>query len=335
MPSSLPSPAGNSLTLPLALLVALLSAPGAVAAGSPAAAEALAAPWIALFLSGWSPSFWGPGQRFARHELQRELLGLDVAPDDKGAAPDGLHPPAWPAARRRRAEAWRRICAVGDIVRTLMSPPLWGVVAGCVLGFALGSGSGLVAGLARFVLDAAGVFSPGTLPVTAVVLAASLSAAPPTPPKTSAARRGRQTIRRLALSALRPDDPTERRVVLAGLVARGVLVPLAGIWLVTASPLASLLPAPVGPADVGPRVLRLALLLTAAMPPAQNLLVLLNLPLTDEGSSGGVGDADVERARQRMAALAARVVLRLYCLSAVPLALVWCPLFVRVAGLGG
>ncbi|KAK9839222.1 hypothetical protein WJX81_002161 [Elliptochloris bilobata] len=196
---------GNSLTLPLVFLAALL----------PAAAYERAVGYTALFLMGWSPLLWSVGYKLLgsagdlADETGAELTripygGNFVAGGGSEAAADarralvsnaGLRRPRTVRVRARLAlEAVRRsfTAARGAVMRSL-NPPLLGTLVGIAAGLSPG-GSVLFApasaaaresaarlplellatlGAVRSLVQAAGILAGATLAVQAVVLGGS------------------------------------------------------------------------------------------------------------------------------------------------------------------
>jgi len=377
---------GNSLTLPLVLLLSLVPA-GAMAER--------AVSYTALFLAGWSPLLWTVGYRALgslegqdcslegrfrrRGSSLAPLAGISQAPFEGATGPRGRQttkgrlplpagassagapasqdrlesvdvsvvdvdvaadpadaagrapPPPSPAeedggrslseSARLARSVWAGLAPLREVSARVLNPPLCGILLGCGLGFSplaavfAGGGQGaaapvaarvsleaaLIVGSVRSAFDACRMLGTATLPVQAVVLASSLyREEAPGAGEVAGAVTGLPKR-----SGLLPAEPSERRALVAIAVTRLLLMPLAGLALYLAA--RGLLPRDP--------LCHLAVLVQAAMPPAQNLVVIMQL----------------RDSTQPLARRFARLVVRLYALAAASVA-VWTLVFCSVTG---
>lgn len=312
---------GNSVTLPLLLLAAVLS---------PADAQR-ATGIAALFMAGWSPLLWSAGWRILAP------LGTDEASPADGQAdvpPRASTPPRPPlrmpaarapplsldAARFAAQRAARALSDAGHLALSLagrvLNPPLLGVLLGLFIGLTplkvfVTSANTAAAALTQSLpppfelaifaaamhsaLTAMNLLGNAALPVGTLVLASSLVAG---------SAGGASSESRPLLAS---DDVTSSDVAHAlmrgGRAAEGVtalvrllLLPAVTLWLGWRLDVAGLLP-------VDP-LLRLLLCLQSCMPSAQNLVLLLTL----------------RRGTVRAAQPMAQTLVRQYTLAALPCA---------------
>jgi len=216
------------------------------------------------------------------------------------------------------------------LAKRYLNPPLVGVLAGIVLGLspmaqfllqpsapsvqmAMASYSlelTAIIHVGRLAMEVVAMLGSATLAVQAIVLAASMvpKAAGDMDQGLQPAGGTRPNQRTSWRRLLIPSDPLEKRCLGAVLVARMVLMPIAGIGIVTALSSIGMLPADP--------LCKFVILLQSAMPTAQNLVLLLQL----------------REETQELAGDLALLLLRQYLLAIVPLAL-WVVLFMSLCGL--
>ncbi|GAQ83988.1 hypothetical protein KFL_001720010 [Klebsormidium nitens] len=327
---------GNSLTLPLVFLSALLDRAGADKAAG----------YLALYMVGWSPALWTFGYKI--------IAGSSDDPEN-GDESDYEGEGRWQAFL-----TW---------LGRVMNPPLYGVFLGLIIGATplahlflppataaaenLANATSitpltvlatLTSGVFRPVMEAASLLGTATLAVQTVVLASSLAASIPsrlhsfsggaqpfvaTPganpnPLTDALREGEGPVdsvvsessslkpRRRKTGRLKPGpDPAnvlDGRAVWVVSGVRLLLLPLVNLFLTL-----GLMRAHILPADP---ICGLVLMAEAAMPSAQNLVLLAQL-----------------KAKTRpLAGMVAGLLLRQYALSILPITF-WMAIFLSVLGL--
>ncbi|DBA74521.1 TPA: hypothetical protein ACH3X2_000978 [Trebouxia sp. C0005] len=309
---------GNSLTLPLVFLLALL----------PAAAADRATGYLALFMMGWSPMLWSFGLQLLGRSTPPTQSGLQTRKATSAAAANvtgmkGRLITAEASIRRQWSKVRR---SVGSVI----NPPLFGVIAGMVVGLSpMGpllflplptSGPKMpfelkiVVGALRSIVDILQTLGGATLATTTVVLGASMfpqnrsqqtadQHVTSGKPQSTADAKGRKKSLQW-LRAILPRDPMEARVLGTVGLVRLILMPMVSMALVGG--LAALGALPDDP------ICRLVLMVEGSMPTAQNLVLLMNL---NENS-------------RPLASRAGQLMLRLYPIAILPVT-IWMTLFVQ------
>ncbi|KAL3147311.1 hypothetical protein ABBQ32_002796 [Trebouxia sp. C0010 RCD-2024] len=309
---------GNSLTLPLVFLLALL----------PGGAADRATGYLALFMMGWSPMLWSFGLQLLGRSMPASQPGLQTRKARSAAAANmrgvkGALVTAQATARRQ----WSRLKrSVGSVI----NPPLFGVISGVIVGlspagpllFLAPSAASssmpfelkIVVGALRAIVDILQTLGGATLAVTTVVLGASMfpqnkssdtvdKQATSGTPQSIAGADGRMKSLQW-LRAILPRDHVERRVLGTVGFVRLILMPMASMAIVGTLAALGLLP--------DDPICRLVLLVEGSMPTAQNLVLLMNLnPNT-----------------QPLASKTGKLLLRLYPIAILPVT-VWMTLFVQ------
>lgn len=336
---------GNTLTLPLVFILALL----------PSAAADSAVAFIALFLVGWSPCLWSVGYEIVGRACPKPEGEASSRDDDTVfimQTPAGATAPFYASAADTTIDVTEETGQTADklpknkpsildicmeYAKRFVNPPLIGVFAGLAIGLSpLGPlvlpqhASAQAAAVASFpfevrmmveigraAMDVIVMLGSATLAVQAIVLAASMrgptSYPKPFPDLTPKAYGGvelkKKSTRPGWLRLLFPSEPLEQRVLFSVGFVRMILMPLTGIALLKVLLwLGALPPDPL---------CHFVILLQSAMPPAQNLVLLMQLREETEA----------------MAADMALLLLRLYTLSVLPVTL-WVTYFVALSGLG-
>ena len=283
----------NSMTVPLVLLSTLLGL----------AESARAVGFLALFLLGWSPTLWSAGFSYL-HGGDRG--GAGAAGTGKSEPPEGV---AAEKAAARVPPLWDGVSAT---VRRVLNPPLYGAILGVAIGLVPHLADGILPGRAgppllatkpweiqvlvgavRSAMEVVEMLGKATLPMQAIVLAASMALS-----KQLSGPAG-EAVRLL------PADRYERGIFLVSSVVRLVISPLVGLASVLACRHFGWLPAD--------RICHFVVATISAMPSAQNMVLLLNL-----------------RDNTREAApMMSSIILRQYVLSAV-VSTVWVGVFACV-----
>ena len=164
-------------------------------------------------------------------EGRGEGVGLRNGYRQTLAAGDGEAGPGPGGSRSGSLAPARWTGRVAEAVGGVMTPPLWGILAGTLVGLsplgpALVGPASALQGLPweargalhvlRAVFDVVAMLGAATLPVQAVVLAASLAQ----PGGSTGVTRAR----------IMPSEPSERRAMVAIGIVRAFLVPMAGEW---------------------------------------------------------------------------------------------------------
>ncbi|GMH43819.1 hypothetical protein BSKO_11753 [Bryopsis sp. KO-2023] len=334
---------GNALTLPLIFLLTLLPA----ATAGPTTAN------IAMFLIGWSPIFWSWGfnilgssddnsnqgevKRMSRYSglpgLKKPIpvgfLEASTSASASGGLASGgslaINP--LPIADRFFAFLYSAQEKAIQLAKQVLTLPLAAVIAGCVLGLSpLGraiftptgaqdlalywsstkTGEAVVLAMVSALKSAMEVmvlFGEAMLPIGVVILACSLFAKDKNKEATDGASESQSLFRFLI-----PEDVFERRAIVLVSFARFFAVPIVGLASVKA--LASFGFLPPDP------VCHMAILMQAAMPPAQNLTLMMNLR---------------EHTRKLVPA-AAPFLMRMYILSLIGPIMIWTTIFAMATG---
>lgn len=304
---------GNTFTLPALILSSLL--------GATPQLERRAIGYLALYLVTWSPMLWGVGKLIVTsdgdaaprpprrikttEEAAKRFVDTTTAPALPASASEAASTTgddqsrlvtapslSSPSSRARTRSITARVRSALATLDEVMTPPLYGVLAGILMGLsplakyyfpigsALGAGADLpleVRGLvlaAKICLDVAKLFGGGALATSTLVLALALFP--------SQAERQRQEQEQGAASSSSEggtgnpldvlaqvfQDPDESMELAKVCVVRLILLPL--LTLAT-----TMLLRPHG--FFQDRVLLLCMLILSSMPSAQNMIIILNL----------------------------------------------------------
>ncbi|KAJ7546286.1 hypothetical protein O6H91_08G033600 [Diphasiastrum complanatum] len=291
---------GNSVTLPLVLLSGIL----------PSEEISRAAGYLSLYLVGWSPALW--------------TFGYQIITSDQNGHSALVN--KW---------TWGNLYAFS---KRILNPPLLGVLVGILIGatplshlFFPGQdlisaettnstcGWGLLYSFTRGILsplhEAASLLGSGTLSVQMLVLACSLAASFPSV-HTKFASSHQSSILKLesgadqkeqkeSTSSSKDEPLIDQRCFLVTVFVRIIIMPLAGIFITDLMHKSNLLP-------VDP-VCRLTIMVLAAMPSAQNLVVLCQLHVTTRPLAG----------------IFAALIMSQYLVALVPLTL-WMAIFLSI-----
>jgi len=329
---------GNAVSLPLVLLAALLPPP----------AFRAAAAYVSLYALGWSPLLWTAGVGMVDNAAAARAQGGGGGGGARAAAAAATSQTSLAAAAAfaatvgkphvRAAAARFRRAAAAAFTRAA-SPPLAATAAAVVLSLSplgptlfldapagsLPPEAAAAVAAARVAVGAARLLAPAALGVQVLVLGASLAgaAAEAGAPvgniqplrvasggaSTRAAAGAAAPRLNLLATAWTSISSWSRRpltrAVAAVATVRLLLLPAAGVGIVAALRAAGALPADP--------LVAMVLLMEAASPTSQTLVVIARLR-PSRGAVGGDGPAGLSRAL-------ARLVVRLYVLSAAPLAL--------------
>ncbi|KAJ7198656.1 hypothetical protein O6H91_Y500600 [Diphasiastrum complanatum] len=291
---------GNSVTLPLVLLSGIL----------PSEEISRAAGYLSLYLVGWSPALW--------------TFGYQIITSDQNGHSALVN--KW---------TWGNLYAFS---KRILNPPLLGVLVGILIGatplshlFFPGQdlisaettnstcGWGLLysftCGILSPLHEAASLLGSGTLSVQMLVLACSLAASFPSV-HTKFASSHQSSILKLesgadqkeqkeSTSSSKDEPLIDQRCFLVTVFVRIIIMPLAGIFITDLMHKSNLLP-------VDP-VCRLTIMVLAAMPSAQNLVVLCQLHVTTRPLAG----------------IFAALIMSQYLVALVPLTL-WMAIFLSI-----
>mmetsp|Transcript_28038 Transcript_28038/g.72709 ORF Transcript_28038/g.72709 Transcript_28038/m.72709 type:complete len:488 (-) Transcript_28038:48-1511(-) len=335
---------GNTVTLPLVFILALL----------PAAAADNAVAFIALFLTGWSPCLWSIGYQIvgkASGKEEGEPSSTVERPAAYSAQPslgdarsfsaasttiDVTEEEEEPVQRSSVPTLGSIYDAVVGFMTRYLNPPLVGVLAGLFLGLSpvgrfflqqYTASSVSPAGsfpievtmlleICKAGMDVIVMLGGATLAVQGIVLAASMPLPGNKPQSSENSTPKAEGVIKLKKKAappgwwrlVFPSDPLERRCVLAVTFVRMLLMPLTGIALLKVLLWVGALP-------LNP-LCQFVILLQSAMPSAQNLVLLMALREETQVLAGDM----------------ALLLLRLYILSILPVTL-WITYFISLSGL--